>query len=47
LGIQGLRDSTFQSDNYILWTLYYYEFFHEGFKCLDNKILGYNFINKA
>jgi len=24
--------------------LYYYEYFHEGVNCLDNKVLGYNFI---
>ena len=28
-------------------TLYYYEYFHEYVNCLDNKVLEFNFINKA
>ena len=28
-------------------TLYYYEYFHKAVNCLDNKVLGFNFINKA
>ena len=28
-------------------TLYYYEYFHEEVNYLDNKVLGFNFINKA
>ena len=27
-------------------TLYYYEYFHERVKCLDNKVLGYNLLIK-
>ena len=28
-------------------TLYYYKYFYGGVNCLDNKVLGFNFINKA
>ena len=27
-------------------TLYYYKYFHEGVKSLDNKVLGYNLLIK-
>ena len=27
-------------------TLYYYKYFHERVKCLDNKVLGYNLLIK-